>query len=159
LGIKDVIIEERINEDNGTVYIPVFIHDSENKDYKISYKNESRGTKSLYFQLVLYKMVLTYCGVLVLDEFDINLHPDILPLLIELFTDERINITNAQLLFTTHNSGIMDQLGKYRTILVNKENNKSFLYRLDELPGDMLRNDRPIEPVYRSGKLGGVPRV
>ncbi|MEA1911137.1 MAG: ATP-binding protein, partial [Spirochaetota bacterium] len=77
----------------------------------------------------------------------------------ELFTDESINTEDAQLLFTTHNSKIMDVLGKYRTILVNKEENESYLYRLDELPGDLIRNDRPIEPIYRSGKVGGVPKV
>jgi len=41
---------------------------------------------------------------------------------------------------------------------VNKDENKSYSYRLDEIPGDMIRNDRPIEPIYRSGKIGGVPR-
>ena len=159
LGIKNIVIKERSDDENKMIYIPYFIHDSENKNYEIHYKNESSGTISLFNQLFLYKTVLMGGGTLVLDEFDINLHPDILPLLIELFTDESININDAQLLFTTHNSGIMDLLGKYRTILVNKENNKSYLYRMDELPGDLVRNDRPIEPIYRSGKVGGVPKV
>ncbi len=159
LGIKNVVIKVKSDENNNKIYIPFFVHNIEDQDYEIHYNNESSGTKSLYKQLILYKAVLVQGGILVLDEFDINLHPDILPMLTEFFTDESINTEDAQLLFTTHNSKIMDVLGKYRTILVNKEENESFLYRLDELPGDLIRNDRPIEPIYRSGKVGGVPKV
>ena len=159
LGIKDIVIRERSDEDDKKIYITYFVHNVGDQDYEIHYKNESSGTKNLYNHLMLYKMVLIQGGILVLDEFDINLHPDILPILTELFTDESINTKDAQLLFTTHNSKIMDVLGKYRTILVNKEENESFLYRLDELPSDLIRNDRPIEPIYRSGKVGGVPKV
>ena len=94
-----------------------------------------------------------------LDEFDINLHPDILPLLLNLFNDEQKNPHNAQMIFSTHDTSIMDRLGKYRTYLVNKKNNESFGYRLDEIPGDILRNDRPVSTPYRNGKVGGVPKV
>jgi hypothetical protein len=53
----------------------------------------------------------------------------------------------------------MDHLGKYRTYLVNKKNNESYGYRLDEIPGDILRNDRPVSTPYRNGKIGGVPKI
>ncbi|MDD3903839.1 MAG: ATP-binding protein, partial [Sphaerochaeta sp.] len=66
---------------------------------------------------------------------------------------------NAQLIFCTHNTGVMDTLGKYRVILVNKEENESFLYRLDELPGNIVRNDRSLETIYKTGKLGGTPNL
>jgi len=50
-------------------------------------------------------------------------------------------------------------MGKYRTFLVNKTDNESFGYRLDEIPGEMLRNDRSITPIYNAGKIGGIPRI
>ena len=104
-------------------------------------------------------MALEQGGVLLLDEFDINLHPNLLPMLINLFDDPEKNLNNAQMIFSTHDTAIMDRLGKYRTYLVNKENNESFGYRLDEIPGDILRNDRPVSSPYRNGKVGGVPKV
>jgi AAA15 family ATPase/GTPase len=94
-----------------------------------------------------------------MDEFDINFHPHILPLLIGIFDDKKLNKNNAQMLFTTHNTDIMDLIGKYRIVLINQKESESYGYRLDEISGDLLRNDRPITPGYRSGKLGGVPRV
>ncbi len=160
LGIVDIEIEKRLDGKDQVKYIPLFVHESKNnKKHNINYYEESSGTRSLYGQLFKYFIALEIGGVLVLDEFDINLHPDILPFLIQLFTDNKTNKKNAQLLFTTHNSNILNTLGKYRTVLVNKDENESYLYRLDEIPGDIIRNDRPIEPVYRSGKIGGVPRI
>lgn len=94
-----------------------------------------------------------------LDEFDIYLHPLILPALLNLFIDEKFNKKNSQLIFTTHNSQIMDIIGKYRTVLLNKEDGESYGYRLDEIRGDLVRNDRPISPIYNSGKIGGVPKI
>ncbi|OJF77337.1 MAG: hypothetical protein BKP49_02420 [Treponema sp. CETP13] len=159
LGIKDIKIKKvQIDKDN-IEYNPYFVHENNKKEYELPFELESSGTRSLYNQLFFYYGVLEVGGVFVLDEFDVNLHPDILPLLIDLFTNKETNPHNAQLLFTTHNSEILNTLGKYRTVLVNKEANESYLYRLDELPGDIIRNDRPLEPVYRSGKIGGVPKV
>ena len=94
-----------------------------------------------------------------IDEFDIYFHPHILPKLLELFINPEINTRSTQLIFTTHNSEILDKISKYRTYLVNKEYNESYCYRLDEIPGDILRNDRSISKVYNSGKIGGVPRI
>ena len=94
-----------------------------------------------------------------MDEFDTKLHPDLLPLIVDLFEKEETNPHGAQFLFTSHNLEIMDYLGKYRTILVNKESLESFCYRLDEIPGDIIRNDRAISSLYRDGRLGGVPKL
>jgi len=164
-GISEIKILPKEDEETGKIeYIPAFYY-RVNEDKKVlSFYDQSSGVKSLYIQLGYYKTVLDVAGVLVLDEFDINLHPDLLPMLIDFFEDEKKNKNNAQLIFTTHNSDIMDELGKYRVVLVNKEENESFLYRLDEIPGDildgnMLRNDRSISSVYNAGKIGGKPKI
>jgi hypothetical protein len=129
------------------------------KEKFLTFQEQSSGTKELYRQLGLYKIALSNGKTLVLDEFDINLHPDLLPLLVDLFEDKKTNPYNAQMIFTTHHTEIMNKLGKYKIVLVNKEDNESFLYRLDEIPGDMIRNDRPITPIYNAGKIGGKPKI
>ena len=45
-----------------------------------------------------------------------------------------------------------------RIILVNKEDNESYLYKLDETD-EILRNDRSISKIYNTGKLGGKPKI
>ncbi|WP_373033290.1 ATP/GTP-binding protein [Sulfurovum sp.] len=159
-GINDIKIFEREDEENDEKeYFPIFYHTVGNTQKTLTIYDQSSGVKTLYQRLGFYKIALEEGSILVLDEFDINLHPDILPTLIELFEDKKTNTKNAQLIFTTHNSDIMDNLGKYKVVLVNKEENESFLYRLDEIPGDLLRNDRSIFKVYNTGKIGGKPKI
>jgi len=157
-GISDIVIHSMKKGDK-TDYFPAFIHDTTSGPGLITDITESSGTKVLFTTLGTYRKVLNTGGLLVLDEFDMNLHPHILPKLVNLFLDPEINVKDAQLIFTTHNSEIMNTLGRYRTYLVNKERNESYAYRLDEIPGDLLRNDRPITPAYNEGKIGGVPRL
>jgi len=146
-------------KDNAEVeYFPLFFHKGGHKQ-PLLYYNQSSGTRSLYNILRLYYAVLKSGSILVLDEFDINLHPDILPHLVELFENKETNPKNAQLLFSTHNTDIIDLMGKYRTYLFNKKDGECFSYRLDEMSADILRNDRPISPIYKSGKIGGVPKI
>jgi AAA15 family ATPase/GTPase len=159
-GIEDINIIEDINkETNKKEYLPIFIHDtSEEKNY-LTFMEQSSGTQSLYLQLGFYVMAIIDGALLSLDEFDINLHPDIVPKLLGLFTNQTVNKNNAQLIVTTHNDTIMDIIGKYQTILVNKKHSESFLYRLDEIPGDILRPDRKVSPVYQANKIGGKPKI
>lgn len=158
-GIKDIEIKSTKLEDGSVEYYPIFIYEVGKKRKVLSYFSQSSGTKSLYLQLSFYKLVLNAGGILALDEFDSKLHPHILPALLKIFTDPKINVNKAQLIFSTHNAEILDLLGKYRTYLINKEDNESYAYRLDEIPGDIIRNDRPLMPIYNSGKIGGVPKI
>ena len=159
-GISNIIIKKVTNPStNKDEFIPIFEYNVSDTTKQLSYQEQSNGVKSLYLQLGLYAMALDKGMVLALDEFDVDLHPDLLPMLIELFEDEQTNKNNAQFVFSTHHTSIMDRLGKYKVILVNKDENESFLYRLDEIPGDMLRPDRAISPVYRANKIGGKPRI
>ena len=157
--IKNIEISVRKDEKDKDVYFPMFKYNVGGNLKYLTYYSQSSGTKSLFKQLAEYKLVLMTGGVLILDEFDVYLHPHILPELIRCFVDESINTNDAQLIFTTHNADILDLMSKYRTILINKEDNESYGYRLDEIPGDILRNDRSLLPIYKSGKIGGVPKL
>jgi len=158
-GISDVRVLTREKDDGETEYRTFFVHQSGGKGHLVSPMLESTGTVKLYKALPAFHRVLKHGGVLVNDEFDMQLHPDILPLIVELFLDPLINTGGGQLIFSTHDAGLLDKLGRYRTYLVNKEENESFTYRLTSIPGDILRNDRAIRPVYEAGKIGGVPRL
>ena len=159
-GISNIELKTKANEQGQLYAYPVFYHSlSDNKTYGMAFGEESRGTQALYCKLGNYYTVLANGGVLVLDEFDINLHPDILPHLLDLFIKKENNPKNAQIIFTTHSNEIMDILGRYRTYLFEKENGESFCYRLDETTTANLRNDRPISVPYRKHLIGGYPKI
>lgn len=164
-SIEKIDISEVIDDETGKVrYLPLFKHKRDNKTESIFIYDESSGTKYLFRTMGLYWQVLNAGGVMCIDEFDLHLHSMILPHIIELFENEKINKHKAQFIFTAHNTEIMDYLGKYRTILVNKKNLESYCYRLDEIPSEFipnssLRSDRKISSAYLKGKLGGVPEL
>jgi predicted ATPase len=158
-GVVDITIHHFEDAEKEKRFFPLFTHINGEGRGIINYHFESSGTQSLYIYLAFYYLSVQKGAVLVLDEFDTNLHPDILPKLLDIFEDLDLNSGNAQLIFSTHNSDILDRMGKYRTVLFNKEDGASYCYRLDELPPDILRNDRSIAPLYRSGRLGGVPKI
>ena len=144
---------------NFIIYYPIFIHDNNETGKSLDIFSESTGTKVLFVKLHSYFLALKSGGLLLLDEFDLNLHPDILPHLINLFLEKEINSKNAQLVFTSLNPDILDILGKYRTYLFEKENGESFAYRLDEPDTNILRNDRSVSAPYKRHLLGGYPKI
>jgi maltooligosyltrehalose synthase len=82
-----------------------------------------------------------------------------LPKLLDLFDSPETNTKDAQFIFTSHITEVLEKLSKYRTYLVNKEENECYCYRLDEIGGDILRHGRAITPLYNEGKIGGVPNL
>jgi len=158
-GIKDITISFREDEKNNKIYFPIFYHENSKGEFKLGIDSESTGTRALFINLIYYYYNLTAGGVLILDEFDINLHPDILPHLLNLFTDSKSNPNNAQMIFTSLNPEILDSLGKYRAYLFEKEDGESFGYRLDEPDTNILRNDRKVSAPYKRHLLGGYPKI
>lgn len=160
-GISNIEIKsfKEDSDQNKIRYYPVFIHDIPENKNRLLFHAQSSGTKSLFHLLVLYNLTLKTGGVLVLDEFDLTLHPDMLPHLVKMFENTETNPNKAQLIFSTHNCDIIDTMGKYKTYLFNREKGECYCYRLDELKDNIIRNDRPITPLYKSGKIGGVPKI
>ena len=159
LGIEKIEIGSQQLPDGKSFYYPVFTHSSSGQSYILLDENESSGTRALFTNLLYYYHTLHYGGLLLLDEFDVNLHPDILPFLIRLFLNQESNPKNAQLIFITHNNDVMELAGKYRTYMFEKKDNQSYCYRLDELKSKLIRNDRSIMRLYTKGLLGGIPQV
>ena len=159
-GIVDIKLIKRTDENNKIINLPFFVHELSNSKKKmLRYLRESSGTRRLYLDLIRYFIALKSHSILILDEFDINYHPHILPILLDLFDNSQSNPFDSQLLFTTHNTEILNTMGKYRSILVNNEDNESYAYRIDQLPGDLVRSNGNIAKRYNEGKLGGVPNI
>lgn len=156
-GIDDIIIQSKKNEVE-EYYYPIFIHtNKEGEQLPLIFPMESKGTQSLFCMLSRYYEVLDRGSILVIDEFEEYLDPEILPELLYLFIKKENNKKNAQILFANHNIEILDVCGRYRTYLFQKNNNESICYRLDEIP--KLRNDRPISKSFKKHIIGGYPRI
>ncbi len=157
-GIKDIEIENYMDVNGETKYRSVFVHETEDGDKKLPLSAQSVGTVKLYSILGDFIIAIIKGIVLCIDELDTNLHTNLLSFLFYPFLHES-NINHAQLIFTCHDYDLLDTMMKYRTYLFEKEKGESYCYRLDEINGAALRNDRSLSQQYKSGALGGIPRV
>lgn len=121
-------------------------------------QEESFGTKKLFAIGALILDTLDDGGVIVIDELDKGLHPLISKLLIGLFNSKKNNPNNAQLIFATHDSTLLDLeiLRRDQISFVDKEyEGNSIYYKLSDIKG--IRKDIPIDKWYLSGRFKAIP--
>jgi len=121
-------------------------------------ENESFGTKKLFAIGGLILDALDDGSVIIIDELDKGLHPNLTKLLINLFNSKKNNPNNAQLIFATHDSSLLDleMLRRDQICFVDKTYDEySILYKLSDIKG--VRKDIPIDKWYLSGRFKAVP--
>jgi predicted ATPase len=119
---------------------------------------ESSGTKQIFILLKTILLVIASGGTAILDEFDVNLHPEVVSALFDLFMQAETNPKNAQLLFSSHSHQILSKLDKYQIVLTEKNNKgESEAWRLDDVSG--VRADDNYYSKYIAGAYGAVPKL
>lgn len=119
---------------------------------------ESSGTKQMFVLLRRILAALKKGSIAILDEFDVNLHPEIVMALYDLFSQPKTNPKNAQLIMSTHNHILLNSLDKYQIILVEKnKDGVSEAWRLDEM--EDIRADENYYSKYIAGAYGAVPEI
>lgn len=157
LGLDTFEIKKDKKENGFRIDVKVAHSFSGAKEY-IPMQYESSGTKQLFVLLKTILLVLTKGGVAILDEFDVNLHPEMVLALFDLFVQPETNPKNAQLLFSTHSHQILSKLDKYQIILTEKnDKGESESWRLDEVSG--VRADDNYYSKYIAGAYGAVPKL
>ena len=127
-------------------------------DHPVILGLESNGTRHLFHLLPMIKYALDATGLAVLDEIDGDLHVDVVAELLRLFRSRESNPRGAQLLLTSHHAGLLDELEKEEIFIVEKdEGGATQVYGAQDVRG--LRRDVRLYLRYRSGALGGIPRI
>lgn len=121
----------------------------------------SDGTTRLLQIIPLIISAFKNGSCLTFDEIDAHFHTDIVELILRLFNDEEINVKGAQIIFTTHDTNILDSklLRRDQIWFVSKRDGSSSLKSLDEYDRKYVRHDSPFEVFYRDGRLGALPRL
>ena len=119
---------------------------------------ESQGTAKLFGVAAVMLDSLTKGIPLMIDEFDAKLHPNLTLKIVELFNSKETNPHNAQLIFVTHDTGLLRraELRRDQICIVNKDKyGISTLSTLIEFKG--VRKDASYEKEYLNGNYEGVP--
>jgi uncharacterized protein len=102
----------------------------------------------------------TKASTLVIDELDANLHPLLLRQLVGLFHEPSVNQSGAQLVFTTHDTSLLNAEALFRrdqVWLVEKGSDQAS--KLMSLSEFSPRKNEAIERGYLMGRYGGVPMI
>ncbi|HWK04214.1 MAG TPA: ATP-binding protein [Puia sp.] len=121
-------------------------------------RNESAGTRKFYSFIGLLYDLFNNGGLLVSDEIDNNFHPFLLQQFIRFFNDPTINKAGAQLLFTSHDTNLLQPeiLRRDQIFFTEKSlSDETILYSLADLKG--IRNNADFARQYLAGFYGALP--
>lgn len=158
------IIKQKIIEDFKFFVFGKHNYYKDNKlvrnDYPLSFNEESNGTNILLALGGKLLQVLDSGGIIFVDELETSLHPYLSKLLVSLFQNKKINKKNSQLVFTTHDTNLLDRtlLRKDQIWITEKnEAGETELFSLQDFPD--IRDDTPFDKWYLAGKFGGIPSI
>lgn len=120
--------------------------------------DESSGTRNLLFLAGPILDILSKGLTLVVDELDTSLHTLLVQALVRMFHRPDANTGNAQLIFTTHDTSLLDAYGLFRRdqiwFVEKKPDQSSELFSLMEFSP---RKKEALERGYLQGRYGALP--
>ena len=120
----------------------------------------SAGTKRLLGTSIVVYRALKQGTSIIIDEFDSRLHPNLTAKILELFHNPKTNPNNAQLIFVTHDTGLLRRSGLRRdqiAIIDKDQYGASHLTTLIVYKG--VRKDASLEKEYLRGAYRGIPNL
>ena len=125
---------------------------------ELELEEESDGTQKVFALAGPWIDALTNGYVVVLDELHDNLHPNLVRFLVDCFHDSRLNRKCAQLVFSTHETAILNQDTFRRDQVWFCERDETLatsLYPLSDFrPRSGVVN---LERAYLAGRFGAIP--
>jgi hypothetical protein len=155
---KEMPEEMKLQFINDFKWQPQFFHNKAKVAF--SKKDESSGTMRLYHIAPMILFGLSSSDTWIIDEIDCKLHPKIVEIIIRLFHDAAVNGKNPQLIFTSHNTGLMNSdLFRREQIWFTQKDSQGAteLTCLDEY--NQVRADTNFEKWYRDGRFDAIPDV
>lgn len=122
---------------------------------ELGINEESSGTQKLFFLLPFF---VETKGIILIDELESSMHPHIINFLLDFYYDI---YPDSQLIFTSHNSDLLDT-EKFRRDEIwfteRKKNGSTSLFSLDDIkPKPRLEDD--IKMRYLYGQYGAIPKI
>lgn len=157
-----------LNRENGSVLITkeddknivkkmLALHlNNEGQDIPFDLENESDGTKRLLDFIPAFDGILQHDVTFIIDEIDQSLHPALLKALVhKIMSDET---TKGQLIFTTHESNLLDlEIFRQDEIWFVEKDKKTGGSQLYSLSDFKPRYDLDIRKGYLKGRFGAIP--
>ena len=134
--------------------------DGQQSSYMLELEDESDGTRKLMALAPAIESALCTGGILLVDELERELHPKLVNFIVAKFQSKSSNPNRAQIVFTTHNTELMnlELLRKDQLYFVDKydKDGTSELYSISEFAA---RTTEDVRKGYLVGKYGATPDI
>ncbi|HTB32526.1 MAG TPA: ATP-binding protein, partial [Bacteroidia bacterium] len=169
LGFKEFRVDRDNKENLSSVFTYHNKYDSignviDSRWFDLS-AEESSGTNKIFDLAGHISIGLLFNKVIFIDELDAKLHPLLTLGIVKLFNSPEYNVSNAQLIFATHDTNLLTY-GEFRRDQIYFTEKNQFeetdLYSLVEFKdtnGVKTRNDRSFEKDYIKGRYGAIPFI
>ncbi|GEC73527.1 hypothetical protein FFL01_30660 [Flavobacterium flevense] len=140
--------------------IKTFHLNDKNEKIEFEFEDESSGTQRVIAFVPFVLNRLKGGSVLVVDEFERSLHPEIAQYILGLFNDPEINKNGAQFIFATHDTTLLSPENKLRRDQINlvekNEKGETEMFAVSDIKGIREGN---YEKWYLEGRLGAIPNI
>jgi uncharacterized protein len=174
-SLRELLKDTQINDfiriaDIGIKSISVSVEASTQLDIKFKHKiaesyidfpQELESAGTLQFLIILSKILIAiqYGTTLILDEIEIKLHQNLVAYLIGLFQNPSFNTKGAQLIFSFHNSYLMNILEPHQLWFTEKnDNGETEVFSANDFKDISKFGKEHLEELYRIGRFGAIPR-
>lgn len=166
LGIDDVVVdrvEAPLSSDGTETYKYRrirLVHRTAGGPATLDFGVESEGTRTWFGLIAPILNALETGTLLLFDELDASLHPTLSAQLLRLFQSPVTNPRGAQLVFTTHDTSLLNHLNRDEVWLTSKDaTGATRLGALAEFAGERVRQSVNLENAYLHGRFGALPEV
>lgn len=149
-GINDITYDDSDKE----IKFDTIHRDKNGREYSLNLFFESEGTIKSIMLFIYSRMAIISNRSLFVDELNIKLHPLLLKFIIDLFYD---NDSSAQLIYTTHDTTLMDKKFFRRDQIWFVQKDEFGYSELVALSDFKVRSDASFEKDYLAGVYGGIP--
>lgn len=166
LGVVDVeIVETQVQSGKDPVQRVTrralqLVHVADGERLPFLYGNESAGTRTWFDLIGPVLNVLQRGDIILFDELDASLHPTLTAQLVKLFKLRKSNPHGAQLIFTSHDTNLLNHLGRDEVWLTEKASDGATRFAaISDFAGERVRRSANLESGYLSGRFGALPDV
>lgn len=146
---------EEVSLPNTSPMIRIVHENSNGEEFDIDLDDDSAGTEGIVENLAEFLYLSGEGGFMYEGELGRTYHTKLTQHFLEMFKSKLLNPGELQLLFTTHDTKVLNMLNPDQIYLVDKdEMGGTFVKLLDDY---MIRSKDDIELGYLKGRFGGVP--
>ncbi len=145
------------SSEESEILVPLFKHSTSKGSATFELHEESEGTQRLYGLVAPVLDVIRDGRILVVDELDSSLHTLLVRRLVSMFHDPSLSRNAAQVIFSTHDTSLLDHTLFRRDQVWFTEKDEDQATRLYPLTDFSPRKHDAWERGYVAGRYGAVP--